>query len=148
MECHSYPCSRHPRVILTQFLMPYQSMSNNDILQVLLTHWPQRDVPVIFKAKFSISLHSIKSSLGTHTYCQIALRLMAQNLTDHDSTLVQVMAWFHQAASHYLNQCWLRSLSPYSVARPQWLKRTFVVIFPRLLIMLAFESENEVLSVS
>ena len=30
--------------------------------------------------------------------------------------------WFrcHQATSHYLNQCWHRSMSPYAVTRPQW----------------------------
>ena len=28
------------------------------------------------------------------------------------------MAWYHQATSHYLNQCWRRSLSPYDVTRP------------------------------
>ena len=35
------------------------------------------------------------------------------------STLVQVMAWCRQATSHYLSQCWPRSLSPYGVTRPQ-----------------------------
>ena len=35
--------------------------------------------------------------------------------------LVQVMAWCRQATSHYLSQCWPRSLSPYGVTRPQWL---------------------------
>ena len=50
-----------------------------------------------------------------------ALRWIPQDLTDDKSTLVQVMAWCHQATSHYLNQCWLSPLSPYSVARPQWL---------------------------
>ena len=30
------------------------------------------------------------------------------------------MAWCHQATSHYLSQCWPRSLSPYDVDRPQW----------------------------
>ena len=52
------------------------------------------------------------------------LRWMPQDLTDdinHDkSTLVQVMAWCHQAASHYLNQCWTRAPMPYGVTRPQW----------------------------
>ena len=49
-----------------------------------------------------------------------ALRWMPQDLTDDKSTLVQVMAWCHQATSHYLSQCWLSSLLPYGVARPQW----------------------------
>ena len=32
------------------------------------------------------------------------------------------MAWCHQATSHYLNQWWPRSLPPYGVTRPQWIK--------------------------
>ena len=47
---------------------------------------------------------------------------MQWRLTDDKSTLVQVMAWCHQATSHYLNQCWTRSMSPYGVTRPQWVK--------------------------
>ena len=34
------------------------------------------------------------------------------NLINGKSTWVQVMAWCHQATSHYLSQCWPRSLSP------------------------------------
>ena len=49
-----------------------------------------------------------------------ALRWMPQDLTDDKSTLVQVMAWCRRATSHYLSQCWRSSLSPYGVARPQW----------------------------
>ena len=49
-----------------------------------------------------------------------ALRWMPQDLTDDKSTFVQVMAWCRQATSHYLSQCWPRSLSPYGVIRPQW----------------------------
>ena len=45
---------------------------------------------------------------------------MPQDLTDDKSTLVQVMAWCRQAARQYLSQCWLSSLSPYGIARPQW----------------------------
>ena len=51
---------------------------------------------------------------------EIALRWTPLDLTDDKSTLVQVMAWCRQAPSHYLSQCWLRSLSPYGVTRPQW----------------------------
>ena len=52
-----------------------------------------------------------------------ALRWMPQDLTDDKSTLVQVMAWCHQATSHYLSQCWLSLLSPYGIIRPWWVKR-------------------------
>ena len=51
-----------------------------------------------------------------------ALQWMPQVLTDDKSTLVPVMAWCRQATSHYLSQCWLSSLSPYGVARPQCVK--------------------------
>ena len=54
--------------------------------------------------------------------CETALRSMPQNTSDDKSTLVQVMAWCRQAASHYLSQCCPRSLSPYGVTRPQWVK--------------------------
>ena len=37
------------------------------------------------------------------------------------------MAWCHQATSHYLSQCWPRSLSRYGVTRPQWVKCLFGV---------------------
>ena len=56
--------------------------------------------------------------------CETALRSMPQNPSDYKSTLVQVMAWCRQAASHYLSQCCPRSLSPYGVTRPQWVKLT------------------------
>ena len=46
-------------------------------------------------------------------YCDIALSWMSLNLTDNKSTLVQVMAWCHQATSHYLCKCWPKSMSPY-----------------------------------
>ena len=45
---------------------------------------------------------------------------MPLDLTDYKSTLVQVMAWCRQAPSHYLSQCWPRSMSPNGVTRPQW----------------------------
>ena len=55
--------------------------------------------------------------------CEIALRWLSLDLADDKSKLVQVMAWCRQATSHYLSQCWPRSLSPYGVTGPQWVKR-------------------------
>ena len=57
---------------------------------------------------------------GRGISCEIALIWMSLDFTDDQSTLVQVMAWCHQATSHYLSQCWPRSLSPYGVTKPQW----------------------------
>ena len=54
---------------------------------------------------------------------------MPLDLTSDKSTLVQVMAWCRQATSHYLSQCWPRSLSPYGVTRPQWVKQMGLLFF-------------------
>ena len=41
-------------------------------------------------------------------------------LIDHGkSTLVQEMAWCHQATRHYLKQDWLRFPMQYGIIRPQ-----------------------------
>ena len=44
---------------------------------------------------------------------------MSTGLINDKSTLVQVMAWCHQATSHYLSQCWPISMLPYGVNKPQ-----------------------------
>ena len=67
---------------------------------------------VIFNLALLIGI--LKSS-----YDNVLIRI-PQDLTDDKSTLVQVMAWCHQATSHYLNQCWPRSPMPYGITRPQW----------------------------
>ena len=35
---------------------------------------------------------------------------------------IRPMVWCHQATSHYLSQCWPRSMLPYGVTKPQWVK--------------------------
>ena len=57
---------------------------------------------------------------GWGVSCEIALWWMPLDLADDESTLVQEMAWCRQATSHYLNQCWHRSMSPYGDIRPWW----------------------------
>ena len=70
-----------------------------------LTHWPPGRYDRIFRSMI-FKLIVQDSTLGTHIRIQ-------QNLSNETSTLVQVMAWCHQAPSHYLSQCWPRSMSPY-----------------------------------
>ena len=82
-----------------------------------LIHWPLGDLKknlrkVIFKLILMI--------FGWGIFCKIALKWMSMDLTDDKSTLVQAMAWCHQATSHYLSQCWPRSMPPNGVTRPQW----------------------------
>ena len=57
-----------------------------------------------------------------------ALQWMPQDLTDDKSKLVQVMAWCRQARSHYLSQCWPRSISPYGITRPQWVNKDKMLV--------------------
>ena len=52
--------------------------------------------------------------------CEIVPRWISLDRTDDESTLVLVMAWCRQATSHYLSQCWSRSMLPYGVTRPHW----------------------------
>ena len=48
-------------------------------------------------------------------YCIISLKCFPKCPIDNMSALVQVMAWCHQAPSHYLNQCWPISMTLRSV---------------------------------
>ena len=81
-----------------------------------LVHQPLWDVVVIIV--YSVMLKLILWSRS----CEIALRWMPLNTFDDKSTLVQVMTWCHQASSHYLSQCWPRSISPYGIIGPQWIE--------------------------
>ena len=49
--------------------------------------------------------------------CKLVVRRMLPNSIDGKSTLVQVMAWCYQAASHYLSQHCTWSMSPLGDAR-------------------------------
>ena len=42
----------------------------------------------------------------------------------HGTHLIASQHWFRcgEATSHYLNQCWPRSMSPYGMTRSQWVK--------------------------
>ena len=54
------------------------------------------------------------------TPCEIGLsRWVPQNRTDDKSIVVQIIAWCRQATSHYLSQCWPRSMTSYGITRLQ-----------------------------
>ena len=59
--------------------------------------------------------------------CGSAPIWMSLGFTDDQSTLVHVMDWCCQTTSHFLSQCWPRSLSPYCVTRPQRVKLLFCI---------------------
>ena len=64
------------------------------------------------------SLAPGRSECDSKNVIFILVFTMLQDLTDDKSTLVQVMAW--------CRQYWLSSLSPYGVARPQWVNADFL----------------------
>ena len=60
--------------------------------------------PGAFKWNFTYVMFSLILVIdGRGIYREIVLREMSSDLTDDKSTLVQVMAWCHQATSHYLS---------------------------------------------
>ena len=50
--------------------------------------------------------------LPRHDCVMVMFLRMPLDFADDKSTLVQVMAWCHQATNHYLNQCWSSSVMP------------------------------------
>ena len=82
----------------------------------VLTHWPLGNLNEILNVIFKQIL--VIDDWGIS--CEIALLWMSLDFADDLSTLVQVMAWCRQATSHYLSQCWPRSMSPNGITRPQW----------------------------
>ena len=74
------------------------------------------------------SWHSVTLCVEWHPeqFLWTCLQWKAIGPIDDKSTLSEVMAWCHKAASHYLNQCWPRSISPYGVTRPRWFKCKFL----------------------
>ena len=89
--------------------------------------------PGKFEWHFSYLIFQIISVInGWGISCELALRWTSLDFTEDKSTLVQVMTWCLTAPSHYLSQCWLTSLSPYDVTRPQWV---YPIVFKTLLIV-------------
>ena len=86
-----------------------------------------------FKNVFSSSFNVM---ISRAILCEADLRRVPQDPIDYKSKLVQVMAWCHQAPSHYLNQCWTRSLMQCDVTRPQWVTIFFVWHWGNRLIVL------------
>ena len=70
--------------------------------------------------------------------CELALRWMSLDLTD-EVNIGQVMDRCRQATSHYLSECWPRSLLPYVITRPQWVNVFFLC---RLIVLEIFHTHS------
>ena len=55
---------------------------------------------------------------------------MLLDITDDMPTLVLVVAGCFQATSHYLSQCWPRSMSPYNDPGPEWVQKHAALHWP------------------
>ena len=78
--------------------------------------------PNLFNFTITIIEHMLRITFMS-TSCEIGLMWVPQNTLDDKSALGHVMAWCCQAPSHYLSQSWPRSVSPYGLTQPQWVKK-------------------------
>ena len=82
-----------------------------------LTHWHLRYIVVILKVQISNSIYRIVAKALSVKFFRGKCHRSSNN---KKSTLVQVMAWCHQATGHYLNQWWPRSMSSYGFTKQHW----------------------------
>ena len=104
----------------TEWGQSYHCPSDNDATpksmgeHSTLTHRPVGDLHKISdKYFFNRMIHGWGSS------CRNTIRSILLKFTDYMSTLAQERARCHQATSHYLSQCWPRSMSPFGITGPQ-----------------------------
>ena len=116
MCSRDYPCWVNPRMTQTCSgnLQLYYNIENlNPCRDEIFgyknaptpTHWPTWET-WCYHFKRVISQHKLRIEVMS-TSCKIALVWMSENTSDDKLTLVQVMACCRQAASHYLNQCYV-----------------------------------------
>ena len=95
----------------------------DQIVLGILTHCPLTDhgnfkcVNILMIDILSIST---AGEIALRWISHLGLHTLLHTITDDKSILVQVMAWCHQATSHYLNQCWPSYMLPYGITRGQW----------------------------
>ena len=117
----------------------FEFSRSNVILTIL---WP-RIYQIVTRVTSDVgvsSSHLVLMVNGWGISCETALIWVSLDQTYDKSTLGQVMAWCRQVTSHYLSQCWPRSLSPYGVTRPQWVNTWHK--WPYMTIKLCLISEN------
>ena len=119
-----------PDASTTPFVGHFELCPICETLIILNRQWPQNlhrnriEFNSLAPGKFEwnyrcVIFKQILVTEGSGISYEIALIWMSLDFTDDQSTLVKVMAWCRQATSHYLSQCWPRSLPPYGVTRPQ-----------------------------
>ena len=83
----------------------------------LLTHWGRDKVAAILQTTFANAFSWLKC---TNFAIKFDWSLFLKDRIDNIPALVQIMAWRHQATSHYLNQRWPSQLTHICVTLLQW----------------------------
>ena len=72
----------------------------------------------------SIQFNTLRPVQNVRGFISAVINILCKiSLSDDKSSLVQIMAWCHQATSHYLTQSWPRSMSSHDVTRPRWVRQ-------------------------
>ena len=96
-----------PCFLIPRFSVNKLSACTLCMMVTQLIYCPLRNLEVISQTcVFFKSILQMISKLSTSW--EICLRWVPQNPIIDKSTLVQVMAWWCQATSHYMSQCWPR----------------------------------------
>ena len=112
---HFYGLHQRVPLLLTNFMVIRKSLMLEEIFC-----WNLITEHLILRASIHLTHYGLIMPYDVMNLSQLWIRWIPLNLTDEKSTLVQVMAWCRQATSHYLSQCWPRSMSPNGITRPQW----------------------------
>ena len=146
IQCPSWPLSNRSRVVANPpiiywpVIMCLMTINSTGQFRILAKQWDCLTIPLAQPQVGKWTLVIIHSLAPGRCGCilkllifkpipridifnishEISLRWMPQDITDGKSSLVQVMACCLAAPSHYLSQCWPRSMSPFGVNRPQW----------------------------
>ena len=92
----------------------------------VLTHWHLENFNFLSFKWGIFKLILVTGGLGGSWL--FAPRLRSLGLSDNESTLAQVMAWCHQATSHYPSQRWSRFMSPYGVTGPHCIQLSAICL--------------------
>ena len=105
-------CSYYQKAVRTRFTDSHVSLTSG-----ILILWVLNNMDAILQKEILIALWWMK--IVTFWF-KFSIKFVLIDPIGKKSSLVHVMAWCHQAPSHYLNLCWPGSVTSYTTTRPQW----------------------------
>ena len=87
--------------------------------QLFHSHWGRDEMVAIYANNI------FKCIVMYENYCtciliKITLKFVPFGLIHHETSVVPIMAWCPEAATHYLNKWWLNMRTQICVTRPEW----------------------------